>query len=80
MQAAEAISGAQLALDVWQAGQAHSLGAQGLDEPVPQVRFSCSEATEHLRTNAAVIERFVPVRGTVGSGPAPVVQVSLAEA
>ena len=55
-QASEAAVGAHLAdqlallmgLAVWQSGSSAA--------------FSCSELTEHTRTNCAVIERFLPVR------------------
>jgi RNA 3'-terminal phosphate cyclase (ATP) len=46
-----------LALAVWQAGEA--------GEVPPRARFTCSEVTEHLRTNCAVIERFLPLRLTL---------------
>jgi len=42
-----------LALATWQSGQAAA--------------FTCSEVTEHTRTNCAVIERFLPVRFAVAS-------------
>ena len=42
-----------LALACWQSGGAAS--------------FACTEITEHTRTNCAVIERFLPVRITVGA-------------
>ena len=52
-----------LALATWQTGKA---GA-----------FTCSEVTEHTRTNCAVIERFVPVRFAIAeSRQASTVQVS----
>jgi RNA 3'-terminal phosphate cyclase (ATP) len=43
-----------LALATWQSGQAAA--------------FSCSELTEHTRTNCAVIERFLPVRFSIDAG------------
>lgn len=43
-----------LALAAWQSGQAAA--------------FSCSELTEHTRTNCAVIERFLPVRFAIERG------------
>ncbi|ARU04076.1 RNA 3'-phosphate cyclase [Comamonas serinivorans] len=61
------------ALAVWQAGRTGSQAdAPHADVPqadVPQARFSCSEVTEHLRTNCVVIERFLPVRCTLTQGP-----------
>jgi RNA 3'-terminal phosphate cyclase len=33
--------------------------------------------TEHLRTNCAVIERFLPVRLRVGAEKAPVVRIDM---
>ena len=44
------------ALAVWQSGQ--------------DARFTCTEATEHLRTNCAVIERFLPLRFVLDSSNA----------
>ncbi|XAH25033.1 RNA 3'-terminal phosphate cyclase [Xylophilus sp. GW821-FHT01B05] len=46
-----------LALAVWQGGKACA--------------FTCSEVTQHLRTNCAVIERFLPVRFAIAEGPGP---------
>lgn len=60
------------ALAVWQAslrGEAGSAHASA--------QFSCSEVTEHLRTNCAVIERFLPVRLRVGAEKAPVVRIDM---
>lgn len=52
-----------LALAAWQSGQAAA--------------FSCSELTEHTRTNCAVIERFLPVRFAIERGDrAAMVRVS----
>jgi RNA 3'-terminal phosphate cyclase (ATP) len=52
-----------LALATWQSGQA--------------AVFSCSELTEHTRTNCAVIERFLPVRFATDAGArAATVQVA----
>ena len=50
-----------LALAVWQSGERAS--------------FSCSEVTEHLRSNIAVIQQFLPVRITVETASAPVVRI-----
>ena len=63
------------ALAVWQAGQ-HAPGeAASVKCAQPSAQFSCSEVTEHLRTNCAVIERFLPVRLRVGAEKAPVVRI-----
>ncbi|OUM00162.1 RNA 3'-terminal phosphate cyclase [Variovorax sp. JS1663] len=43
-----------LALAAWQSGRAAA--------------FSCSELTEHTRTNCAVIERFLPLRFAIADG------------
>jgi len=43
-----------LALAVWRSGQAAA--------------FSCTELTEHARTNAGVIERFLPLRFDLAGG------------
>ena len=52
------------ALAVWQSGQ--------------DARFTCTEATEHLRTNCTVIERFLPLRFTLdGSNAAAGTQVTV---
>jgi RNA 3'-terminal phosphate cyclase (ATP) len=52
-----------LALAVWQSKKACA--------------FTCSEVTEHTRTNCAVIERFLPVRFAITeSRVASTVQVS----
>ncbi len=45
-----------LALAAWQSGQ--------------PAAFTCSEVTEHTRTNCAVIERFLPVRFAIAPGRA----------
>ncbi|MDQ0568439.1 RNA 3'-terminal phosphate cyclase (ATP) [Variovorax paradoxus] len=44
-----------LGLAAWQSGGAGT--------------FTCSEVTEHTRTNCAVIERFLPVRYVIGETP-----------
>ena len=62
------------ALAVWQAAKAQGHAAQAQDRVT--ARFTCSEVTEHLRTNCAVIERFLPVRCTVAHEAAPLVQVT----
>ena len=50
-----------LALAVWQSGERAS--------------FSCSEVTEHLRSNIAVIQQFLPVRIAIETASAPVVRI-----
>jgi RNA 3'-terminal phosphate cyclase (ATP) len=53
-----------LALAVWRSGRPAS--------------FSCTELTEHTRTNFAVIERFLPLRiSTDGAGGHLVVSLAL---
>ncbi|MEG0974809.1 MAG: RNA 3'-terminal phosphate cyclase [Comamonas sp.] len=37
--------------------------------------FSCSEVTEHLRSNMAVIQQFLPLRISVETASAPVVRI-----
>ena len=61
------------ALAVWQVGQRADRAAHG--DGARAAQFSCSEVTEHLRTNCAVIERFLPVRLRVGAEKAPVVRI-----
>ena len=51
-----------LALAVWQSS-----------EPAA---FSCSEVTEHLRSNIDVIQRFLPLRISVETASAPVVRIA----
>lgn len=51
-----------LALAVWQSGKSAS--------------FSCSEVTEHLQTNAAVIEQFLPLKISIETASAPVVRIA----
>ncbi len=51
-----------LALAVWQSGE--------------RAAFSCSEVTEHLRSNIAVIEQFLPLRISVETASAPVVRIA----
>ncbi len=50
------------ALAVWQSGQPAS--------------FSCSEATEHLHSNMAVIAQFLPLRMSIETASAPVVRIA----
>ena len=51
-----------LALAVWQSGQ--------------PAAFSCSEATEHLHSNMAVIAQFLPLRMSIETASAPVVRIA----
>lgn len=51
-----------LALAVWQSGE--------------RAAFSCSEVTQHLRTNIAVIQQFLPLRICVETASAPVVRIA----
>lgn len=50
------------ALAVWQSGQ--------------PAAFSCSEATEHLHSNMAVIAQFLPLRMSIETASAPVVRIA----
>ncbi|MNT00017.1 RNA 3'-terminal phosphate cyclase [compost metagenome] len=51
-----------LALAVWQSGK--------------RAAFSCSEVTEHLRSNMEVIQQFLPLRISIETASAPVVHIA----
>ena len=51
-----------LALAVWQSGG--------------HAAFSCSQVTEHLRSNIDVIQQFLPLRISIETASAPVVRIS----